>query len=192
MRISVSLSKKSIGKAIRELKKVRKWFEDGKLMKVLLKKICDKLVVLANQKVAESDIGSNIKTRIQLGWKTEITGNKAVLRNTYEHSVYVEFGVGFNGGNTPHEMAEAEGWEYNIPTPAKHGGNFWAFKVESTDDVDLMSGYIARQSKETGLYYIVTKGSHGVMYAYNAIRDLVDTGALQEIWKEVKREVFGS
>lgn len=191
MRISVSLSKKSIDKAIQELKKVRRWFEDGKLMEVLLEKICDKLVVLANRKVAESDIGSNIKTRIQLGWQTEIAGNKAVLRNIYEHSVYVEFGVGFIGGNTPHEMAEAEGWEYNIPTPYKHK-NWWAFEVESTADVDLMSGYIARQSKQTGLYYIITKGSHGVMYAYNAIRDLVDTGALQQIWEEVKREVFGS
>lgn len=184
----------SIKKAIDRLKYVQRKLKTDIRIQFLLA-CCAWVQSRANEYLEHSDIGEEIKNEIKASWVINETLNTAILTNTNEHAVYVEFGVGGVGGRHPHPNSISEGYEYDVPSNAKfrskRGENFWTFKVGSAEEVDMHRGYLIKNAKD-GNYWVTTKGSVGVMYVYNAIMDLITIPQnLRVLWYEVLAKNLG-
>lgn len=187
MKIPVHLSRTSINKAKQQLQQVIKQLEKQMLDELLLE-CCHRIIQLANERIDQSTIGSAVKAAIKSGWETPvIQGNRAVLRNTDDKAVFVEFGVGIVGSEQDHALAEVNHYQYNIGKQIAPDGS-WGFFTENEENIDIQKQYIDRID-DNGMF-VITHGSPAVMYAYNALIDLKEK-YIHEIWQKIKVKYWG-
>lgn len=189
MNIQVNLSEKSIKNAIKQLKALKSKLQT-EMIPEFLRLCCEKIRDKANFYLEQDNIGKNVVDDIKNHWRIEISGNSAKLINDSEHAVYVEFGVGLMGQLIPHKKAKEVGYQYNL-RQAKGKSEYWVYQVSSLEDVDMHEGYMYDVTKD-GKFWIITKGSWRVMYAYHAITWAQNElqkphgGEIGKIWQGVK------
>lgn len=199
MKIKVRLNQMSIQNAIKKLNAVEHKLP---LMRTEMLNIVGRWIIdKANQYVDNSYIGDDVKEQIKSGWKPQPYGNGIKLVNSNRYAVFVEFGVGKVGETNPHPNANDEGYEYNVPSRYKYAGQYhteytWRFIVDSEDEVDLAQGSYEAWNKADGTLKIITEGSFGVLFAYNAVVDAHNdlqnpSGKLQKEWRKIKERYIG-
>lgn len=179
MKLNVELSPKSIQEAIKKLQFAKKQMK-GNMMKDFLEDVCMWIINRANMYLDNSDIGEFVKADIKNGWEYEFTDDGAKLINRTEKAVFVEFGVGVIGETDPHPNASAEGYEYNVENPSKSADGSWSF-FTNTNELDLPTNALlahnwyndmrGRGGESGKRLFVMTRGTQGVMYAYNAVVD---------------------
>lgn len=185
MKLNVSLfDKKSYKSAINQVKNLRD-ITFPQMRKEFLKRCCEKIIELAKQELLFVDIGDLVKSEISYSWEYEISDNKARLINTSDKAVYVEFGVGVVGGESPHPMATESGYQYNVPSGYKMNDNSWIFHIENDESLDISSDNILARKNE---HLVMTRGQKGYMYLFNAVEDFKTNGYAKDIWNELKKE----
>lgn len=191
-RITVELSTQSIKKAIKELERQKKRIQS--MQADVLQWTCEWVRDRANFYVELSDVGTNVKQGIINGWEIKaISPSQYILENTYEKAVYVEFGIGIVGEQNPHENANSAGYEYNVPSLAKDENEQWVF-YSNTADLDIPQSSMELGSKKfkndkSGRMRVVTAGTKGAMYAYNAVVDFNVSG-LKDIADKVNTKYW--
>lgn len=192
MKINVELNSQSIRKAIEALTTAKKQLQ-GQMFNELLKRSCDEIKSLANERVMLTDIGYNVKQDIINGWQpVQYTGNTAKwygakLVNQASKAVYIEFGVGIRGQQSPHNNAAETGYQYNLPSDKKLADGSWIFRIEDDADLDISLKNIDSKTAHS----VRTKGQMAYMYLYNAIIDFRDRQSAKKIWTDIKREYWG-
>lgn len=195
MKIEIALNRKSIEQAKKQLLYVKKILPQ--MQKDFLEDVAMWLINRANTHLNNSDIGENVKIDIRNGWEYDFTPTGIKITNRTEQAVYVEFGVGVVGQGNAHPQASAEGYEYNMPSPYKYAGKHhdedtWRFIKQSTEDVDLPEGSYETWQMGSGALKIITRGTKGVWYAYNAIVDAqvelskAGGGEIGKMWEDIK------
>lgn len=191
-KITIALNKKSIDQAIQQLLHIKKVFPQ--MTKDFMEDVALWVIERANMHLNNSDIGDNVKIDIRNGWEYDFTSNGIKIINRTEKAVFVEFGVGLVGQGEPHPQASIEGYEYNLYSPAKFMG-YWSFKT-SLDELDLPKDRVDMQAQGDE-YVILTQGSQGVWYAYNALVDArmelakVNGGEIGEMWDKIVKRYIG-
>lgn len=197
MKINIELNRKSIEQAKKQLLYVKKILPQ--MQKDFLEDVAMWLINKANTHLNNSDIGENVKIDIRNGWEYDFTPTGIKITNRTEQAVFVEFGVGVVGQGNAHPQASVEGYEYNMPSTYKYAGKHhdedtWRFIKQSTEDVDLPKGSYETWQMGSGDLKIITRGSKGVWYAYNAIVDAqmelakANGGEIGALWETVKRK----
>lgn len=197
MKINIELNHKSIEQAKKQLLYVKKILPQ--MQKDFLEDVAMWLINRANTHLNNSDIGENVKIDIRNGWEYDFTSTGIKITNRTEQAVFVEFGVGVVGQGNAHPQASVEGYEYNMPSPYKYAGKHhdedtWRFTKQSTEDVDLPKGSYETWQMGSGALKIITRGTKGVWYAYNAIVDAqmelakANGGEIGALWETVKRK----
>lgn len=147
----------------------------------------------ANAYLEYEDIGDMVKWRIQRSWAYKKTEYGFRIYNEDSKAVFVEVGVGEVGENNPHPTSNQYGnnYEYNVPSMHKRASelhpnpNTWRFYVISEDDIDLKEGdYEAYELLDASKIKVITTGSQGSMYAYNAFIELKNN--YKKLWEKVK------
>ncbi len=183
----------SVNRAIGRLQHIKKQLR-VEIRIAFLVECCLWLQARANQYLEQSDIGEAIKEEIKASWVISQSLSGATLTNTSEHAVYVEFGVGIEGQRQPHESASSEGYLYNVPSEAKaRWGNTgkWSFLFSDESGVDLPRDKYSVVGKDQNKV-VITYGSKGAWYAYNALVDLATYPQnLKSIWNKVLVEHLG-
>lgn len=171
MKITVGLSPKSIDKAIKQVEWYRKHFV--RLIPKMLSRFADRVAELANEKIEGFDYDAETIAGIKSGWVKEDSegGLLVTLSNTYEKAVYIEFGVGQVGEQSPHKSAEEAGYDYDRNA---HGNKGWAFQSKEGSPVDLQRKDYKVFYKNNSEFWIRTRGSGSTMFLYNAAMDFVD------------------
>lgn len=184
--IEVGLSKSSIEKAIKEIEQYQKNVLSA--ISEILERSADKIISLANERIAAYDFDQEIITGIQSGWEKEKgkDGLSLILKNTNDKAVFLEFGVGQVGQANSHEQAEAAGYEYDKNA---HGNEGWNFYVGADEGVDIVGGLYEAQLLGNNRFRIYTKGSPATMYLFNAAMDFCDKGMIEPIAKQVIKEL---
>ena len=173
--IVVKPNKKSIDDAVFKLNVLRKFY--SQIQYEFMQFVCEWIINRANFYIDFLDIGSLVRTDIKNSWDYEISPTfSAQITNTAEKAVFVEFGVGVVGQMQPHPMANREGYQYNMPSIYKYAGkhhdeNTWRFVKQSESEVDLPQGTYETWEKASGALKIITTGTEGAMFAYNAVVD---------------------
>lgn len=190
MKINIELNRNSIEKAKKQLLYVKKILP--RMQKDFLEDVAMWLIKRANFHLNNSDIGENVKIDIRNSWDYQLIGNGVKIINTAQKAVFVEFGVGIVGQGNVHPNASVEGYEYNKPSPYKDkkGSGTWVFKsqFENLDIPQDQAEFIA----DAGDYVVITRGTKGVWYAYNAIVDAqmelakFGGGAIGKMWEDIK------
>lgn len=201
MKITIGLDTKSINRAKKQIEKVKKLYSE-QMIPDLLKSCAKWLINRANERyLAVADIGDNVKTAIMGSWKIIEEDNTVTILNTSDKAVFVEFGVGIVGQESPHKNASKADYKYNMPSPAKDDNGTWHFYT-NIEDLDLPRSALVddyhifrpETRKDGSVYrnriYVETRGTQGVMYAYNALVDLRNYG-VNEVWKEIKKKYLG-
>ena len=187
MKVNFGFDVKSIEQAIKDITDFKENFKQAK--QKFLMRCAEWVRDRSNTYLRSCDIGDALKTEIQAGWVITYAGNFGVmLTNHHEKAVYVEFGVGLDGSQSPHDYAGQAGYAYNVPSSAKRKDGSWAFVVkDGIEYLDLpvsKTQLLEKTSKTAGNYTVaITKGTKGVMYAYNALMDLRLYGAA-DIWEK--------
>ena len=202
-KLNIELSEKSIQNAIRELKRIQGIVQKNELIKEFTEYICEWIISKANFYLESSDIGELVKLQIRNAWTYTVGKDGAKIINTADKAVFVEFGVGIVGQGNPHPNASIEGYTYNIPTTSKDDDGMWYFWSNS-NELDIptkaivdMRGYddFRGKGKESGKRIVVgTRGTYGVMYAYNALvdaRNSLKNGELAKKWNEIVERYIG-
>lgn len=188
MKINIALNKKSIAEARKKLLELKKKLQKGEIIKDLLNECANFILKQTEFYLDNSGIGSNVISEIKSSWNVDRTDNKIVLTNTAEKAVYVEFGVGIVGQVDEHPNAVTANYEYNVDSPHKLEGDQWMFAKQNLEDLDLPQDK-AEILQDNDQYVIITQGTKGVWYAYNAIVDL--KAELPNIWKKIKERHIG-
>lgn len=197
MKINISLDKKSIENAIKQIKAVQKKVQTD-LPRVYLQKCVESIKAIANRNLAMTDIGSEVKALIQSSWITSpVVGNRITLSNDAEFergknlAVFVEFGVGRVGGSQPHAVADQANYEYNVWSMRKDPNDRWTYTLEGGEDrMNLESGYYEGGNTDKGFYF-KTAGSPATMFLYKAWKEFETSGLYKTLWEETKKEVIG-
>lgn len=195
MKINIYLGEKSIRDAIKKIEAVKN--KSPQMQQEFINQVAKWVVERANMHLKNSDIGSAVKSEIISSWKYEPTTNGIRAINKAEKAVYVEFGVGIVGQGSPHPNASVEGYEYNMPSPNKYAGKYhdndtWRFIKQSTKDVDLPKDSYETWQMGSGNLKIITRGTKGAWYAYNAIVDArmelakTNGGEIGKMWEGIK------
>lgn len=194
MKINIELNQKSIKEAKRQLLQVKKVVP--LMTKDFLEDVAMWVIERANLHLNNSDIGENVKIDIRNGWVYNFTPTGIQITNSTEKAVFVEFGVGMVGQGQAHPQASAEGYEYNVDSPAKDNDGSWHF-FSNEADLDIPKSAIdwgvngKGDSKRMSIY---TRGTKGVWYAYNAIVDAQmelakpNGGEIGALWDKAKRK----
>lgn len=205
IKISVG-DKQSIDDAIKELEQMQ-----DELEKKIYPKIREKFCVWITNRadyyldLYSGFLGANVINDIKSKWSydpSDFSTEKIIIRNTSEKAVFVEFGVGKTGANSPHLLAAQSGYQYNLPSIHKHAGKHhldpstFRFLINDTDDLDLLSGNYEAWQKASGELKIITTGSPSIMYAYKAIVDAINdvrygSGDFEKYWIETLEEYWG-
>lgn len=188
MKISVALNEKSIKNAIQTLEKAKKQLE-REMLDDFYKRCYEYFVGQANFHLLSSGVGDLVIAEIQSSWNYERTLNGAKFTNNAEKAVYVEFGVGIVGGADKHPNADMTGYVYNKPSDKKLIGGRWVFKSYE-DELDIpRSAFLGYGYMADGRLKIMTEGTEGTMYAFNALEDL--RLYMPKIWEEIKIKYWG-
>lgn len=194
MKINIELNQKSIKEAKRQLLQVKKVVP--LMTRDFLEDVAMWVIERANLHLNNSDIGENVKIDIRNGWVYNFTPTGIQITNSTEKAVFVEFGVGIVGQEQSHPQANAEGYEYNVDSPAKDDDGSWRF-FSNEADLDIPKSaidwgvYGKGDSKRMKIY---TRGAKGVWYAYNAIVDAQmelakpNGGEIGALWDKAKRK----
>lgn len=189
MKITIGLNKKSIQNAIKSLKQQRQILID-KAIPEYLNRAAERIKELANQNLDKADIGENVKEAIKDSWFIEKTSNShIVLYNISRKSAYVEFGVGIIGQTEKHPNADNTGYEYNVKTEYKFGQGFWQFTVEDRSWLDIPEDAIIYQDFNKAGESIITQGTQGAWYLFNAMQDFKMNEA-KPLWEKVKKKYW--
>lgn len=191
MNIHIELNKKSIQEARKQLIRIKKIFPQ--MVKDFLEDVAMWVIDRANFHLNNSDIGENVKIDIRNGWEFDFTNNGVLITNRTQKAVFVEFGVGIVGQSQAHPNASAEGYEYNMYSPYKDrkGTGTWIFKSQM-DNLDIPQDQ-AEFIQDEGDYIVITRGTKGVWYAYNALVDarmeLAKSGGgeIGAMWDKIKK-----
>lgn len=197
MKINISLDKKSIENAIKQIKAVQKKVQTD-LPRVYLQKCVESIKAIANRNLAMTNIGSEVKALIQTSWETSaVIGNKITLSNNAEYesgknlAVFVEFGVGRVGGSKPHAVADKANYEYNVWSIRKDPNDRWVYTLEGGEDrMNIESGYYEGGNTDKGFYF-KTAGSPATMFLYKAWKEFETSGLYKTLWEQAKKEVIG-
>lgn len=197
MRINISLDKKSIRSAIKQIKAVQKKVQTN-LPRVYLQKCVESIKAIANRNLAMTNIGSEVKALIQTSWETSaVIGNKITLSNNAEYesgknlAVFVEFGVGRVGGSKPHEVANEANYQYNVWSMRKDPNDKWVYTLDGGEDrMNIESGYYEGGNTDKGFYF-KTAGSPATMFLYKAWKEFETSGLYKTLWEQAKKEVIG-
>lgn len=194
MKLHIDLSKKSVDNAIKRLETVKKNLNN--YYQEFLLECYDWFKRHANKLLQLTDIGENVKSGIESGWQYIFTSDNSIkISNVHDSAVYVEFGVGIVGQESPHKNAMQAGYKYNIPSEAKDENGVWRF-YKNIADLDMPKSALNYESKQLSesrkreRWFIATAGAAGAMYAYNALIDLKDKG-VYEIADKLKAKYWG-
>ena len=190
MKIKVELNTKSIENARKQILYIKKIFPQ--MQKELLEGVASWLIDKANIHIMNSDIGNNVKEDIMSSWVADVTPNMVKITNKSQKAVFVEFGVGIVGQSQSHPKATEEGYEYNMDSPYKDrkGSGTWLFKSQM-ENLDIPQDQ-AEFIEDKGDYVVITRGTKGVWYAYNAIVDAqmelakANGGEIGKMWEDIK------
>ena len=189
-KITIELNTKSINEARKYLLNLKK--QIPKMQQEFLMAVAKWVVEEANGYIDRADLGGLVKDQIKGGWEYEPTANGVKIVNRTQKAVFVEFGVGVVGQSKAHPNATQEGYEYNLDSYHKDrkGTGTWVFKssLENLDIPQNRGDFI----KDEGEYVVITRGTQGVWYAYNAIVDaqmeLAKSGGgeIGKMWEDIK------
>lgn len=183
MKIRVDLTRpQSLQNAIKRIRDLKSRFKN--MMSAFLEDVANEVIKIANNKVMDLDIGDEVKRDIMGGWYIDKSENGLRVYNTVDKAVYVEFGVGYEGGIKEHPQASIEGYRYGIGEKINPNTNIWIFNVESDDEIDITNDYIIRRGKTS----VSTRGQPASLFVYNALLDIKTSGKIDELWiKNCKR-----
>lgn len=191
MKITFDFSTKSIQNAIDTFKAQKKVLTDSIVPK-FLERCVEWIKKEANITLNRSDIGFTIVENITSSWHIlKPTKSSIVLYNSSWKSAYVEFGVGIIGQTEQHPNASTANYKYNVDSPHKFGQGMWQFAVDDPSMLDIPQEAIITESyNDEGDLLIITQGTKGVWYLYNALADFRSSGKAKEIWKQVCEEIW--
>lgn len=181
MKINIDYDKKSIDNAIKQIEEYQKRLQN--IIPSFLRLCAQRVQEIAAERLSAIGIGTNIETEILLNWHIDDSDkNRVILENTSDKATYVEFGVGEIGAGSPHDLAEEQGYKYNIPSKYKwtnsKGQAHWYISFHSTADIDLPKQYYERLTTEEyanrSRIYIRTQGQPATMFLFNAMIDFID------------------
>lgn len=195
MKINISLDKKSINNAIKQIKAVKKKIQKD-LPTLYLNKCVASIIDMANRNLLLTNIGSEVQDKIQNGWQVSpVVKNQITLSNIAEFekgknlAVFVEFGVGIVGQGQSHKLASKAGYEYNVLSDAKDQFGNWIYALEGgVGTMNIESNYY--EMSDDGLW-IKTKGSPSTMFLYKAWKEFETSGLYKRLWEQAKAEVIG-
>lgn len=183
--IKINFDEKSIKNAIIELNKVQQ-----KLYTTVPKRfltLCSNWIInRANERIRDLDIGSEVKEDIISRWRvSNLSNNRIKVINDSNKAVFVEFGVGKIGKESPHPQSSSEGYEYNKDSGKKDRYGQWRFTLENKDQIDLIADYYSKNENT-----ITTKGSPANLYLYNSLMDLISSGIYKLLWQQALLETI--
>ena len=185
---TVELNSKSIKNTIKLLNQEKKRIEQA--TREYFELSADWIINRANEILDRSDIGENIKSEIFDGWDTQwVNSNHLKIVNHSRKAVYVEFGVGIIGQTDKHPNADKTGYEYNVDSEHKFGQGFWQFVVPNRDYLDLPQKAIIYEDVDKYGLSIITQGTEGVWYLYNAVEDF-KLRKQKQLWEKVKKKYW--
>ena len=195
MKINISLDKKSIQNAIKQINAVKKKIQKD-LPTLYLNKCVASIIDMANRNLLLTNIGSEVQDKIQNGWQvSQVVKNQITLSNIAEFekgknlAVFVEFGVGIVGQGQSHKLASQAGYEYNVLSDAKDQFGNWIYSLEGgVGTMNIESNYY--EISNDGLW-IKTKGSPSTMFLYKAWKEFETSGLYKRLWEQAKAEVIG-
>ena len=188
MKLKVGLNKQSVKNAINALKNAKKQLQ-GEMLDEFYKECYNYFVSRANYYLLSSDVGDLVISEIQSSWHYEKTISGAKFTNDAEKAVYVEFGVGIVGGENKHPNSSIAGYQYNKPSQSKLADGSWIFKSYE-DELDIpQSAIISKKTMADGKLKILTSGTKGCFYAFNALEDL--RLEYKNIWEKIKIKYWG-
>lgn len=181
-------SKKSVDKAIKMLRQQQKDIED-KIVPEILKESAIWIIDKANEYIDKTLIGIDVKADIRNSWQYTVDKTSVIVRNTAEKAVYVEFGTGIVGKNSPHELARENNYHYDTDTLFKDDTRAWEF-YKPKDELDIpMSAVISSiEAGGSGMWFR-TRGAKNVSYAFNALMDFKDYG-LRDVWEKIRKKYW--
>ena len=186
--MQVRLNGKSIQSAIKRLETAKKQLQD-KMLDEFYKECYNYFISQANFHLLTSGIGDLVIAEIQSSWHYEKTANGATFTNDAEKAVYVEFGVGIVGQENQHPNADMAGYQYNKPSESKLVDGSWVFKSYE-DELDIpQNAIVGRDFLSSGITRILTRGTKGTWYAFNALEDL--RLEYKNIWQKIKEKYWG-
>ena len=186
--ININFDVKSINNAIKEVQKIQKTMQK-EVPQTFILKCLDWVMNKANDYLNSFYMSSDIITDIQTRWEKSVIGNVGTLTNTSDKAVYVEFGVGIVGQGNPHPNSSVSGYEYNVASGKKDASGKWRFKLDEEQGVDLNVGYYTTRNGGDGKL-ITTQGSPANLYLYNAMMDLISSGAYKTLWRATLAELI--
>ena len=119
--IAFTLDPQSVTKAIRDLDAYKKEFQ--RKWNALMKRLTEEGAEIARTKVVQLDavMFGDLVNSID-GVYDPATGI-GIIRAGAPHAVFVEFGTGVKGQNTPHP--EPDGWKYDVNQHGEEGWWYW-------------------------------------------------------------------
>lgn len=183
----IPLSASGVAKVKKELKDIKKMLTD-QIIPTFLERSADWIQNRANQILSQSDIGKSVIQWISNSWHIKVVSkSRIILYNTSWKAVWVEFGVGIVGQSNKHPNADESGYEYNVDTGKKFGQGYWEFTIDKESELDIPQGAIIYEDEVEDGISIVTQGTKGVWYLYNAVQDF-KMSEQKRLWKEVVGE----
>ena len=170
--MQIKVTVETIGEAAKAVDKYRKSLKDR--VRQLLVKLAQAGVQTASAKIYDmraidtGDLDSSIHYLIS------DDGMRAIIRTDCEHAVYVEFGTGVKGQNSPHPKG-LQGWIYDIN---EHGDNGWWYPTVSSDPNPY------KHQGDDGSWWAWTKGMPSRPFMYETAVQLRDDAVT------IAKEVF--
>lgn len=174
-RIEISLSIKSMTQAAKEIEKLKSAVEKARIDFI-------KLSVEWLLKRASGNIAINYPD-FAGDFRTVVANNLGIVETAEEQMTYIEFGTGIVGKSNPHELADENGYEYDVNA---HGEKGWTFTYYADNKLDVKDSNIISRSKgnHAGMWEkIHTKGVEAERFMFNAFSDYYNGGVYRQIYK---------
>jgi hypothetical protein len=182
------LNEQSLKNTINSLELIKNKIQ-GEIFNDFYKRCYNFFVRQANYYLLSSGIGDLVIAEIQNSWSYKKLKKRFRIYNTAEKAVYVEFGVGVVGEENEHPNAENAKYKYNEPSDSKFIDGAWMFKAYE-DELDIpQKAIVSSMPKADGRLKILTYGTEGCFYAFNALDDL--KLEIPKIWEEIKIKYWG-
>lgn len=179
MRINIGYDTKSIDKALKQIEEYQKKVQG--LIPTFLQRCAERIIKRANERLVDEGnalgLSSVLIREIQNGWQPPTitqtaTSATALLENTADKAVYIEFGVGQLGAFDSHAEAIDAGYSYDING---HGQNGWKFWVRGNKEIDIGEAFRDKEIRHRdNAIEIYTRGQPATMFAFQALMDFRD------------------